>query len=41
MEPKEFSTSIKVRKVNNGMIKNPKMECIGDYWDEKPLERIT
>jgi hypothetical protein len=23
------------------MNENPKMESIGDYWDEKTLERIT
>jgi hypothetical protein len=29
-----------VKKVNIGTIENPKMANIGDYWDEKAMERI-
>ena len=31
----------KVKKLNIGMNDNPKMESIGDYWDEKTIEKIT
>jgi hypothetical protein len=41
MESKVFVAPIKVKKVNIGMNDNPKMESIGDYWDEKTIERIT
>jgi hypothetical protein len=41
LELEAFSTPIKVKKVNIGMNENPKMESIGDYWDEQTLERIT
>jgi hypothetical protein len=30
-----------VKKVNIGTVENPKMENIGDYWDEQTVERIT
>jgi hypothetical protein len=41
MESKVFSPPIKVKKVNIGTLENPKMASIGDYWDEKTIERIT
>jgi hypothetical protein len=40
-EVEVFVAPIKVKKVNIGMNDNPKMASIGDYWDEKTLERIT
>jgi hypothetical protein len=30
-----------VNKVNIGTTDNPKMESIGDYWDEQIVKRIT
>ena len=41
LESEAFVTPIKVNKFNIGTNENPKMESIGDYWDEKTLERIT
>jgi hypothetical protein len=41
MESKVFAAPIKVKKVNFGTNDNPKMESIGDYWDEKTIEKIT
>jgi len=41
LESEVFSAPIKVKKVNFGTNKNSKMESIGDYWDEKIVERIT
>jgi hypothetical protein len=41
LESKVFVAPIKVKKVNIGTIDNPKMVCIGDYWDEQMVERIT
>jgi hypothetical protein len=41
LESEAFVAPIKVKKFNIGMNENPKMESIGDYWDEKTLERIT
>jgi CTP:phosphocholine cytidylyltransferase-like protein len=35
-----FVAPTKVNKVNIGTNENPKMESIGDYWDEKIVERI-
>jgi hypothetical protein len=35
-----FVAPIKVNKVNIWTNDNPKMEIIGDYWDEKIVERI-
>jgi hypothetical protein len=32
---------IKVKKFNIGKVENPKMASIGDYWNEKTIERIT
>jgi CTP:phosphocholine cytidylyltransferase-like protein len=29
-----------VKKVNIGTTDNPKMESIGDYWDEQTVEKI-
>jgi hypothetical protein len=41
LDSKAFVAPIKVKKVNIGTKENPKMESIGDYWDEQTLERIT
>jgi hypothetical protein len=41
MKSKVFVAPIKVKKVNIGTNDNPKMASIGDYWDEKIIERIT
>jgi hypothetical protein len=41
LESEAFVAPIKVKKVNIGTEENPKMESIGDYWDEQTLERIT
>ena len=30
-----------MKKFNIGIVENPKMASIGDYWDEKTVERIT
>jgi hypothetical protein len=30
-----------VKKFNIGVVENPKIDIIGDYWDEKIVERIT
>jgi hypothetical protein len=35
-----FVSLIKVKKFNIGITENPKMANIGDYWDEKTIERI-
>jgi hypothetical protein len=41
LDLKLFFAPRKVSKVNIGTNENPKMESIGDYWDEKIVERIT
>jgi hypothetical protein len=41
LESKVFVALIKVKKFNIGMNDNTKMASIGDYWDEKKIERIT
>jgi hypothetical protein len=41
LESEVFSAPIKVKKVKIGTTENPKMASIGDYWDEKTIERIT
>ena len=41
MESEVFVAPIKVKKVNIGTNDNPKMESIGEYWDEKTIEIIT
>ena len=41
LDSKAFAAPIKVKKVNIGMNDNPKMASIGDYWDEKIVERIA
>jgi hypothetical protein len=35
-----IAASIKVKKVNIGTTKQPKMASIGDYWDEQIMENI-
>jgi hypothetical protein len=41
LELEVFAALIKAKKFNIGTNENHKMESIGDYWDEKTLERIT
>jgi hypothetical protein len=41
LESEVIATSIKVKKVKNGTVENPKMANIGDYWDEQTVEIIT
>jgi hypothetical protein len=41
IESEVISALIKVKKVNIGTTAQPKMERIGDYWDEKTVEIIT
>jgi hypothetical protein len=41
MELEVIVASIKVNKVNIGIVENPKMDNIRDYWDEKTVESIT
>jgi hypothetical protein len=40
LELEVFVAPIKVNKVNIGTTNNPKMEIIGDDWDEQTVERI-
>jgi hypothetical protein len=41
IESEVIFLSIKVKKVNIGTIWNPKVDSIGDSWDEKTVEIIT
>jgi hypothetical protein len=41
LESEVIAVLIKVKKVNIGTIESPKMDSIGDYWDEKTMENIT
>jgi hypothetical protein len=41
IESEFIATLIKVKKVNIGTVENPKMDNIGDYWDEQTVESIT
>jgi hypothetical protein len=41
LESEVFAVPIKVKKVNIGKIKNPKMANIRDYWDEQTVESLT
>jgi hypothetical protein len=41
LELELFSIPIKVKKVNIGIVENPKMASIGDYLDEQTVESIT
>jgi hypothetical protein len=41
LESEAFTTLIKVKKFNIGIVENPKMANIGDYWDEQTMENIT
>jgi hypothetical protein len=41
IESKVIVVSIKVKKVNIGIVENPKMAIIRDYWDEQIVESIT
>jgi hypothetical protein len=41
LESKVFVVLIKVKKFNIGIVVNPKMVSIGDYWDEQTMESIT
>ena len=40
LESEVFVAPIKVKIVKIGTTNNPKMESIGDYWDEQTVERI-
>ena len=40
LESKVFFSPIKVNKFNIGTNETPKMESIGDYWDEQIVEII-
>jgi hypothetical protein len=41
IESEVIAALIKVKKVNIGTVENPKMDNIGDYWDEQTVEIIT
>ena len=41
LESEVFDVPIKMNKFNIGTTDNPKMACIGDYWDEQTVERMT
>jgi hypothetical protein len=41
LESEVIVAPIKVNKVNIGIVENPKMVSIGDYWDEQIVEIIT
>jgi hypothetical protein len=41
LESEVIIVSIKVKKFNIEIVKNPKMASIGDYWDEQTVESIT
>jgi hypothetical protein len=41
LESEVYVVLIKVKKVNIGIVENPKMSNIGDYWDDQTLESIT
>jgi hypothetical protein len=41
IESEVIYAQIKIKKVNIGTVEQPKMANIGDYWDEKILERTT
>jgi hypothetical protein len=41
LESELIVASIKVNKVNIGTVENPKIANIGDYWDEKTVDKIT
>ena len=32
---------MKIKKVNIGLLKNPKFTNIGDYWDDEMVSKIT
>jgi len=38
LESELFVVPIKVKKFNIGIVENPKMTIIGDYWDEKTVD---
>jgi hypothetical protein len=41
LESEVFVVPIKGNKVNIGIVENPKMASIRDYWDEKTMESMT
>jgi hypothetical protein len=41
IESEVIVVPIKVNKVNIGTLENSKMAMIGDYWEEKKVDRIT
>jgi hypothetical protein len=40
LESEVIVVPIKVNNFNIGIVENPKMAIIGDYWDEKTIEII-
>jgi hypothetical protein len=41
MESKPYEKLVNTRKVNIGTEENLKLTQIGDYWDEKTVEKIV
>jgi hypothetical protein len=40
IESKFIVALIKEKKVNIGIVEHPKMDIIGDYWDDQTVESI-
>jgi hypothetical protein len=40
-ELEEYVSPLKIKKVNIGIEENPKIEIIGDYWENQIMEIIT
>jgi hypothetical protein len=40
LDSKYFYAPLKIKKVNIGIVENPKIASIGDYWDNQMVERI-
>jgi hypothetical protein len=38
LESKVIDVPIKVKKFNIGIVENPKMASIGDYWDGQAMD---
>jgi hypothetical protein len=41
LDSQDYVAPLKIKKVNIGTAKNPKIASIGDYWDNQTVERIT
>jgi len=41
LDSKYYAMPLNIKKVNIGTVENPKFACIGDYWDNHAVERIT